>query len=100
MKINRSIAVVCGIYTTEYRLIVRRDGSLAVKAPYIKWSNNTGRLAFETYEVVGAQMTQAVLAFFAADSLVLDANTHCGVLTLQDVLDGNLRPGVVVSNAA
>jgi hypothetical protein len=45
------ITTTCGIYETEYTLINHRDGSISVKAPYIKWINNNGSLAFKTIKI-------------------------------------------------
>lgn len=40
-----------GIYNTEYKLVCHRDGSHSVKTPYIKWTNNTGALAFKNVKI-------------------------------------------------
>jgi len=47
----KTINTTCGIYNTEYRLINHRDGSISVKAPYIKWIGNTGSLAFRVVKI-------------------------------------------------
>jgi hypothetical protein len=49
---SKHISVTCGIYPTRYTLINRKDGTIDVKVPYIKWdNNNTGRLAFSVEPV-------------------------------------------------
>ena len=46
-----SISTTCGIYETEYTLIKHRNGDISVKTPYVKWTGNTGSLAFKKIKV-------------------------------------------------
>ncbi len=94
---NRQISVTCGIYGTSYKLTIHRDGTVSVKAPYVKWVNDSdsGSLAFETNTYSGRER-DAILAFFDADELALEANNNGGMLTLEDVLKGDIGKGVHV----
>ena len=92
---NKSIDVTCGIYNTEYRLIQHKDGTISVKAPYVKWTDNSGSLSFRTVKISKDDKAD-VLAFFEEDELALDANNGCGILTLEDVLNGDRYDGVHV----
>ncbi len=41
-----TVDTICGIYNTEYTLTRHRDGSCTVRAPYIKWRDQSGSLGF------------------------------------------------------
>jgi hypothetical protein len=47
----KTIDTVCGIYNTEYTLINHKDGSISVKTPFIKWTNNSGTLVFKKIKI-------------------------------------------------
>ena len=91
---KQTIDCKCGIYDTEYTLTVTGD-KMTVKAPYIKWVNNNGSLAFRRV-VVRDEDKADVQAFFDEDVLVLPANNNAENLGLVDVLDGNRYPDVHV----
>lgn len=67
----KTIDIKCGIYDTEYTLTEHRDGSISVKAPYIKWVNNTGNLAFQTVNIPNGHVAEQIKLAFTADSLFL-----------------------------
>lgn len=90
-----TISAQVGIYITAYLATFHRDGSITVRAPYIKWTGNNGCLAFRKVTVEG-QEADAVREFFKAESLVMAANCFGGALTLNEVLDGDMRHGVRV----
>jgi hypothetical protein len=98
---TKSIACTTGIYQSAYELITHKDGSVSVKAPYIKWTRDgaNGNLAYQTYGIADADKPE-VLKFFEADTLVLEANNNAGALTLQDILDGNRAEDVHVQLSA
>ncbi len=52
MKI-KSIDVTVGIYDTEATITRHRNGTVSIRAPYIKWVDNTGHLAFERIYLSG-----------------------------------------------
>jgi len=81
MKKLATIDCTTGIYETEYTLYDDND-QMVVKAPYIKWKNNTGILAFEKV-VVGDKERPYVKAMFDAYELV-DDDGH----TLDDYIFG------------
>ena len=62
---TKTIDTQCGIYNTEYRLIKHKDGTISVKSPYIKWTNNTGRLAFKDVKIT--RFVDAAIACFNGD---------------------------------
>jgi len=47
----KTINTTCGIYDTEYSLINHKDGGISVKTPFIKWTNNSGTLAFKQVKI-------------------------------------------------
>ena len=47
----KTINTTCGIYDTEYSLINHKDGCISVKTPFIKWTNNSGTLAFKKVKI-------------------------------------------------
>ena len=47
----KSISTQVGIYDTQYTLINHRDGSISVKTPYVKWTGNSGVLAFKNIKI-------------------------------------------------
>ena len=47
----KTINTICGIYDTEYSLINHKDGGISVKTPFIKWTNNSGSLAFKQVKI-------------------------------------------------
>ena len=47
----KTINTTCGIYDTEYVLINHKDGGISVKTPFIKWTNNSGSLAFKQVKI-------------------------------------------------
>lgn len=67
MTTNNSINMTCGIYDTEITCIRHRDGSTTIRAPYIKWINNTGNLAFRKFRVFGAASKAARRLFDAGE---------------------------------
>lgn len=60
----RTLDVTCGIYDTEYKLTAHKDGSLTIKAPYIKWANNNGNLAFRTVKIPSGEVAEKILWCF------------------------------------
>lgn len=88
-----TISAQVGIYDTAYRATFHRDGSITVRAPYVKWTGDNGGLAFRNVTVEGLE-ADAVREFFKAESLVMAANNGGGSLSLDEVLDGEMRPGV------
>lgn len=45
------IDTTCGIYDTSARVVFHRNGTASVSAPYIKWGNNCGNLAFKKVKI-------------------------------------------------
>lgn len=79
-----TIPVQCGIYDTEYTLLDAPGGQMAVREPYIKWSNNTGVLDFEVLPV-GERARPYVQELFDTKSLVDDDG-----LILDDYIYGRI----------
>lgn len=81
---NKVIDCKCGIYSTEYRLICHKNGSISVKRPYIKWpSINSGSLAFETVAI--REDRKALVLKMFQSGLLYDNSSP---LTLDDICDG------------
>ena len=47
----KTINTTCGIYETQHSLINNKDGGISVKTPFIKWTNNSGTLAFKKVKI-------------------------------------------------
>ncbi len=47
----KSLDVQVGVYGTQATITRHRDGQVTIKAPFIKWVNSTGSLAFETIKL-------------------------------------------------
>lgn len=67
----KHIAIKCGIYDTEYTLATHKDGSVTLRAPYIKWEGNTGNLAFRRVKVPPGELAQVALDAFSAGTQYL-----------------------------
>jgi len=80
-KINRTIACQTGIYQTDFRLTMHKDGSVTVRVPYIHWENNSGSLRHENIKVKAGRNAEEVKRFFRLDELA--DNSGC---TLMDAL--------------
>lgn len=83
----KTIDTTCGIYDTEYTLIAHRNGSITVKAPYIKWVNNTGNLAFHKAFFPSGPLADKIKQAFANGDMFLSGY---GCATLQDAINGYL----------
>lgn len=92
----KTISITVGIYDTTYRATFHRNGDITVRAPYVKWTGDTGSLAFKRITLSGDDAV-AAKQFFSAGENVMAANNGGGALSLQDVLDGNRFPGVRVT---
>lgn len=77
---TKTIPVKCAIFDTHYTITRHRDGTGTVRAPYIKWRNNTGYLDFYIYHIPAARMPQ-VSQFFDDGEL---CNQDC--IALEDYL--------------
>ena len=80
----KSIDTTCGIYSTEYTLTRHRDGGCTVKTPYIRWTDNSGVLAYRKITISPAR-AKHVVWFFENDTtysdstgLTLDAEINLG----------------------
>jgi hypothetical protein len=93
----KTINATVGIYNTEYSATVHRNGEVTVRAPYVKWVGSTGHLAFKKVTVSGDDASE-VKKFFDRSELALPANCFGGMLTLDDVLNGDRHPNVYVYN--
>lgn len=80
---NKVIDCKCGIYSTEYRLICHKDGSVSVKRPFIKWVNNSGSLTFETVAI--REDRKALVLKMFQNGLLYDNRSP---LTLDNICDG------------
>ena len=69
---KKQIACKCGIFDTAYTLICHRDGSVSIKAPFIKWSYNNENLYFWTSRVSSPEMVKKVKGFFERQELATD----------------------------
>lgn len=85
----KNIAVKCGIYDTAYTLTAHRDGTVTVKAPYIKWLNNTGNLAFQRVTFKAGQIADAIKKAFADQDVEL-VGTGYEYVTLRNAIEGDL----------
>lgn len=61
-----------GIYDTSYKMSENKDGSITVKIPFIKWTNNTGRLEFDERKISDIKTIRAIKKYFENDELVDD----------------------------
>jgi hypothetical protein len=84
----KTIDIKCGIYDTEYTLKSHRNGSITVHAPYIKWVNNTGNLAFRNVKFPAGRLADEIKQAFAADTLFLPGY-ECS--TVCDAVDGYIN---------
>lgn len=48
---TNTIDITCGIYDTSAQVVFHRDGTATVRAPYIKWVNHSGNLAFKKVKI-------------------------------------------------
>lgn len=87
----KTINITCGIYETEYSLTAHRDGSITVKAPYIKWINNNGSLDFSNYHFSAGSLAEKIKQAFANNTLFLSGYEAEFCVTLQDAIDGYLN---------
>ena len=87
-KLNRTIDCQTGIYNTEYTLICHKDGSVTVKAPFIRWVNNSGCLDFIRTTIKARERAEFVKKFFEANELVIEDDGM--FLTLDDVIYSNV----------
>ena len=85
-KLPRSIPVKCGIYDTAYRLTCHTDGSITVKAPFIRWRGSTGTLDFESRRIDRPAIVEAVKRFFRDGNLVRLSNDGQYSLSLPELL--------------
>jgi hypothetical protein len=85
---NRTIDCQTGIYDTEYTLTCHKDGSVTVRVPFIRWTNNSGSLAFTQVTIKAGKRAEVIKRFFADDTLVID-DSGC-FLTLDDVIYNNV----------
>jgi hypothetical protein len=94
MKTSK-IGVKVGIYDAEY--VIRDYGhKIIVTVPYVHWHNNSGCLDSYKVQVTDPREMEAVRKFVEAGCLLLLASNNGGCLSFQDVLDGNLLPGVEI----
>ena len=77
------IDVRCGIYDSEYTIRDYGD-KITVKAPYIKWVDNSGNLDFVTTTVTHIAAMRVLRYMVEEDCLITDDGE-----TIQDILDGN-----------
>jgi len=82
------INVTVGIYNTHYSITHHRDGSVTVRAPYIRWINNTGNLAFSRTKLTGNSAAVAVDMFALGDMVIESPVMSIGIISLDDVLNG------------
>ena len=95
-NVKRNLAIQCGVYNTHYNLVIHRDSSLTVKRPFIKWIDNTGSLDFESICITDPDEAKNVIKFFEAQTHVLDCNTVGGLISLDDILDGDYNQGIKI----
>ena len=62
-----TIDTTCGIYDTSAQVVFHRDGTATVRAPYIRWFNNCGNLAFKKVKISKA-VHVAILKDITGDS--------------------------------
>ena len=93
---NNFLSVKTGIYETGYSAVFHRNGDVTVREPFVKWNGNTGVLSFRKTRLSGRE-AGAVREFFTAGELVLSANNGGGALSLDDVLNGHMMPGVKIT---
>lgn len=63
---SNTIDTTCGIYDTEATVVFHRDGTSTIRAPYIKWVNNSGNLAFKKVKITNTNHV-AILRDLVAD---------------------------------
>jgi hypothetical protein len=83
---SRAINCQVGIYDTSYKLTCHRDKSVTVRAPFIRWTKNSGALAFDRVKIKSVARANFVKRFFEDDTLVIDDDGL--FLTLDDVIYG------------
>jgi hypothetical protein len=59
----KNLNVQVGIYDTQATITRHRNGTVTIRAPYIKWVNNTGYLAFEKLIFCGDMADRAKRVF-------------------------------------
>jgi len=69
---KKTLDITCGIYSAEYTLTKHRDGGCTVKAPYIKWQDGVGVLAFKNVRIKPAR-AKDVIWFFENETTYIDA---------------------------
>ena len=83
----KNIYVTCGIYNTKYTLTEHRDGSVSIKAPYIRWdSNNTGILSFRTSKIKACPLADAIKFAFKSNTRFLAGRYEDYIL--EDAING------------
>lgn len=83
----KNLDCTCGIYDTEYTLTSHRDGSVTVRIPYIKWTNNTGILEFRREKYSG-NAAALIKKCFKDQTHMLDGYEFA---TLRDVLERDVK---------
>jgi hypothetical protein len=69
---NRKIATTVGIYRATYTLTCHKDGSVTIRAPSIKWTGNTGTLAYTRYHVGRLCLISIIKTLFEAGELATE----------------------------
>ena len=84
-------AIYCktGIFDSWYTVRMHRDGTATINVPYVRWTNNSGALAYKNHKIASQNGVKALAAMVAADSLVIDSPIlACGLVSIDDVING------------
>lgn len=95
---NKTIPAKVGIFDANYRIINHKDGAVTVRAPRLHQSSNSSTvIKYKKYKIVELYLTEMVKKFFDANAISLPANNMTGTVTLDDILDDRIYPGVHLS---
>ena len=63
MALLNTIDLQIGIYDTQATIIRHRNGDVTIAAPWIKWTQDNGSLAFKKIHLSGAEANRASAVF-------------------------------------
>lgn len=91
----KTINTQVGIFDASYTMINHKDGTVTVRAPRLNQSSNSSiGVKYDKYKITEVYLTEMVNKFFDANVLSLPANNMAETLTLDDILEGRVYPGV------
>ena len=60
-----TLDTTAGIYETEATIRRHKDGSVTIRAPFVKWTRDVGALAFTKVHIKGAEASETARKIFS-----------------------------------